>query len=119
MRFYHVVENKRQRRIAGLTIATDISYDDYCQEGEHLINCAVSYCAPVERSFSRPRGRTISQSRLSSPRELPGFKKFSFYTDTKEGLKIQVLQHLLSEPSTLMWAKSIVERELNRIRENQ
>lgn len=124
MKFYHVIDNKR---IAGLTIAAEVTAP---AEGEippslnlrdkdgnfpSLVNCAVSYCAPVEQNFSRPKGRTIAGSRLSSKKELPSFKRFSFLTTSQDGLKAQILSCLKDELN-LGWARSLVGRELERLR---
>jgi len=110
MRFYHIINSKKG---AGITIATEL---DESNNPEIIVNCAVSYCAPSEKEFSRPRGRLIAQSRMlnNNNREMPPFKRFSFQTNTLDGLKAQVLQQLWKKLN-ITWARSIVSRELERL----
>ncbi len=127
MRFYHVIDS---RRIAGLTIAAEVtapsegeippSLNVRDKDGNYpsLVSCAVSYCAPVEQNFSRPKGRTIARERLSSKRELPTFKRFSFITTSQNGLKAQILS-CLQDGLRMGWARSLVGRELERLRTAQ
>lgn len=100
MKFYHVIDNKRN---TGLTIATEISGSI---KGEELVECAVSYCAPIEKNFSRPKGRIIAQSRLSSQRELPLFKRFNFRIESRRGLKAQILTSL-RVALNIDWARAL------------
>lgn len=118
MKFYHVIDN---RRTAGLTIAAEISSDDtpVTEDGqsEVRVDCAVSYCAPVEQNFSRPKGRLVAARRLGNAKEMPGFKKFSFFTRSQDGLKAQALLCLQGNmpENSLGWARSLVNRELSRL----
>jgi hypothetical protein len=122
MKFYHVIDYKRN---SGITIVAEVvdppadanvTVPFYTKDGvlPNLVECAVSYCAPVESTFSRPKGRMIAQSRLSSQKELPPFKRFSFFTTNQNGLKAQILS-CLNGTLNLGWAKSLVNRELERL----
>ena len=122
MKFYHVIDNRRN---SGITIAAEIVEPpansnipaSFCgKDGTppNLVECAMSYCAPVEQNFSRPKGRLIAQSRLSSQKELPPFKRFSFFTHNQDGLKAQILSCLTGTLS-IGWARSLVKRELERL----
>lgn len=119
MKFYHVIDN---RRTAGFTIAAEVSAppeDAQVVDGQSVVrvDCAVSYCAPVEQNFSRPKGRLVAARRLENAKEMPSFKKFSFLTRSQDGLKAQALiclQGNMPEDS-LGWARSLVNRELSRL----
>jgi len=116
MKFYHVIDNRR-RRSSGITIAVEIvPAPDH--PGKQRVFCGLSYCAPVERQFSRPRGRVIAQSRLSSNKELPFFKRFGFVTENTDGLKTQILGFLRDHLS-IYWAQALVNKELARLEEIQ
>jgi hypothetical protein len=113
MKFYHVIDN-RQKRNAGITIAAVIV--PFADDPERCaVFCGLSYCAPVERQFSRPRGRLIAQSRLSSTKTLPGFKRFDFTTDSADGLKTQILSRLGQYLENMNWAQTLIDRELERL----
>lgn len=112
MKFYHVIDNRR-RRNAGITIAAEVvPFAD--EPGRHAVFCGLSYCAPVERQFSRPRGRLIAQSRLSNEKELPPFKRFDFTTDDPNSLKLQILS-LLRNRLDMDWAQSLISKEIARL----
>lgn len=116
MKFYHVINNKRN---SGITIVANIvkppsAWRFPVEATTFSVECAVSYCAPVELSFSRPKGRMIAQSRLSSQKQLPLFKRFSFLTVNQQGLKAQILS-CLNQTLDIGWAKSLVNKELKRL----
>jgi hypothetical protein len=113
MKFYHVIDNRRKRN-AGITIAAEVVpfADD---SGRCAVFCGLSYCAPVERQFSRPRGRLIAQSRLSNTKTLPGFKRFDFTTDNSDGLKTQILSRLGQYLENMNWAQTLIDKELERL----
>jgi hypothetical protein len=112
MKFYHVIDNRR-RRSSGITIAAEVvPIDD--NTGEHRVFCGLSYCAPVEKQFSRPRGRIIAQSRLASDKTLPAFKQFGFVTTNPNGLKAQILL-FLKDHLSMDWAYTLVDKELARL----
>jgi hypothetical protein len=109
------VIDSRRKRNAGITIAAEIV--PFANEpGKHQVFCGLSYCAPVERQFSRPRGRLIARERLSSGKNLPFFKQFGFVTESPDGLKYQILS-LLRKHLGMDWAQSLVGRELARLNE--
>lgn len=118
MRFFHIFESDR-KRAKGITVVAETS-DTTGDSGEPQIQveCATSLCAPVEPNFSRPKGRTIALSRLTSGKEMPPFKRFSFRTNDQRGLKAQILERL-SDTVPIDWAYSLVNRELARLREIQ
>jgi hypothetical protein len=113
MKFYHVINAKRG---SGITVAAEVVEENNGKTNTdpYLVECAVSYCAPCESNFSRPKGRTIALSRLSSSKAMPDFKRFAFRTNDQQGLKTQVLRQL-STMVPMNWAKSIVDRELARL----
>ena len=113
MRFYHIINS---RRTAVLTIATRISEPIEATPGHwRLVECAISYCAPIESCFSRPRGRMIAESRLSNRKAMPPFKRFSFFTGDPKGLKAQILC-FLQGALPLGWARELIHKELGRLR---
>lgn len=111
MKFYHVINNKRG---SGITVAAEV-VESGKKDLPYTVECAVSYCAPCERNFSRPKGRTIALSRLSSGKEMPAFKRFAFTTSEQQGLKAQILEQLVGQVP-IGWANSLVNRELARLR---
>ena len=113
MKYYHVWSQKNQ---SGMTIAAEITEAPTKENPDlpYLVTCAVSYCAPMEANFSRPKGRMIAKSRLTSQKAMPTFKKFSFYTCRENDIKAQILL-CLKDTLPLTWAKSLVTNELLRL----
>jgi len=107
MKFYHVINSKRG---SGITVAAEI----YDNDGAFSVDCAMSYCAPCEPTFSRPKGRMIARARLDSNKEMPAFKRLSFTTRNPQGLKMQILERLAGNVP-ISWANAIVNRELARL----
>lgn len=114
MKFFHVINSKRG---SGITLVAEITEQNTVGIS-YLVKCAVSYCAPCEANFSRPKGRTIAFSRLTSNKPMPPFKQFSFTTNDQQGLKTQILEQLVNT-LPLDWARSLVDRELARLEEVQ
>ena len=106
MRYYHVFDNKRS---AGFTIAAELN-----RESPMRVDCAVSYCAPIEHNFSRSKGRMIAKSRLDSKKQMPLFKKFSFSVINPKGLKAQILSQLKAV-LPLDWAYHLLDQEIERL----
>jgi len=116
MKFYHIINTKRGSGITVVAKIVETQNDSNNPEKDlpYTVECGVSYCAPVEANFSRPRGRIIASSRLTNSKAMPLFKRFSFTTNGRDGLKTKVLS-CLKEVLPINWARALVDRELERL----
>lgn len=109
MKYYHVIRN-RKRSALGLTLAMEIT--PQVGQARFDVLCGVSYCAPVERTFSRPLGRRIAANRLRSNQLLPFHKRFKFSLKDLHLLKATALSMLMAQ-CPIGWAVALAEKEMD------
>lgn len=111
MRFYHIIRN-RKRNALGITLALEITEStSHVDTKRYDVLCGVSYCAPVERTFSRPKGRLIAASRLDNVQRMPFHKKFMFSLSNLSLLKATALGTLATH-CPIKWAANLATAEL-------
>lgn len=115
MRFYHIIRNRKRgskHTALGITLALEITEPTpHAADKRYDVLCGVAYCAPIERTFSRPKGRLISASRLQNIDLMPLHKKFMFSVRDLKLLKATALSMLVAN-CPIKWAVDLATAEM-------